>query len=273
MKKFIPVVLILIILVIGYELFYGKLFPYSPIVLGFSKFELKNIVVYVQKGTNYTDINEFDSLTLPVEEFHEMKFLKKPEIYIFRDSLEYIHHGFSKARFCAYTSGRLFISPWALREAGLGKISLRIYIRHELSHVLIFQHKGIIAGLKYPDWLLEGIAVYSTDQMGTSFYPGKKETYQAISRGNFMPPDVFKTKKEDDVKLDVKYRITFMYSEFACIVDYLIATYGKDKFVLYMKTLLKEDDNDKVFKRIYGVDFKNFLEDFKKYAVIATAQK
>lgn len=46
-----------------------------------------------------------------------------------------------------------------------------------------------------------------------------------------MPPEYFKTKKEDKIKPDVKYRITFMYSEFACIVDYLIEQYGKDKYI------------------------------------------
>jgi len=50
-----------------------------------------------------------------------------------------------------------------------------------------------------------------------------------------MPPKYFKTGKEDDIKLEVKFRIAFMYSEFACIVDYLVTTYGKDKLLQYMK--------------------------------------
>jgi GR25 family glycosyltransferase involved in LPS biosynthesis len=266
LKKFIPVIFILIILVIGYEFIYSKLFPYSPIVLGFSKFELKNVVVYMQKGADYIDINSLDSLPLPVEKFHELKFLKKPELYVFRDSLEYIHHGFSKARFCAYTSGRLFISPWALQESKQSLISLPIYIRHELSHVLIFQHKGVFDSFHYPDWLLEGIAVYSTNQMGTSFYPSKAETYKAIKDGNFMPPEYFKTSNEDGVTLKVKYRITFMYSEFACIVDYLIKQYGKEKFLVYMKTLFNDNNHDKMFKRVYGIDFSKSLNDFRKFA-------
>jgi len=56
-----------------------------------------------------------------------------------------------------------------------------------------------------------------------------------------------------------------MYSEFACIVDYLIVNNGKDKFLTYMKRLLNDNDHDKVFKEIYGVDFDKFLLDFKKF--------
>ncbi len=265
MKKFLPAILVLMLIAIGYEFLYGKLFPYSPIILGFSKFELKNVVVYVQKGADYIDVNGFDSLPVPVEKFHELTFNKKPELFIFRDSLEYIHHGFSKARFCAYTSGRLFISPWALRESKQSLISLPIYIRHELSHVILFQHKGVIDSFHYPDWLLEGIAVYSANQMGTSFYPSKAETYKAIKDGNFMLPEYFKTSNEDGVTLKVKYRITFMYSEFACIVDFLIKEYGKEKFLVYMKTLFNDNDHDKVFQQVYGTDFTKCLRDFRLF--------
>jgi GR25 family glycosyltransferase involved in LPS biosynthesis len=185
----------------------------------------------------------------------------------------FLHRSVSKARFCAFSSGRLIVSPWAIRESENGEISLSIYIRHELSHVLLFQHKGLFASFQYPSWLLEGIAVYSADQMGTSFYPRKDETYQAISRGNFVKPEDFKTANEDRTKLDVKYRVTFIYSEFACMVDYLIMKDGKAKFLEYMNGLLKEDDNNKVFKLVYGYEFDTFILDFKKFASGYSAKK
>jgi hypothetical protein len=84
-----------------------------------------------------------------------------------------------------------------------------------------------------------------------------------MHKGNFMPPEYFKTGKEDDVKLNVKFRITFMYSEFACIVDYLVNTYGKDNFLKYMKELLKENDHDKVFKNVFGISFNQCLINFR----------
>lgn len=53
-----------------------------------------------------------------------------------------------------------------------------------------------------------------------------------------MPPQYFKTRNEDCVKLNVTHRIPFMYSEFACMVDYLIEFYGKDKLLKFMTALL-----------------------------------
>ena len=253
--------------IITYELFCGKLFPFSPVIIGFTKHELSNTIIYVQKGSDYKDFQRLDTLIPAVEKFHEMKFVKKPEIMIFQDSLCFIHRSFSKARFSAYPSGRLLVSPWALREDQEGKISLEIYVRHELSHVLLMQYMSYLEAYRYPQWVLEGIAVYSTNQMGTSFYPDKKETFKAIAEGNFLPPLDFKTNKEDKVKLNVKYPIAFEYSEFACIVDYLIATYGKENFLIFVKKLIENSDNDRVFKEVYNIEFSIVITNFKKHVI------
>lgn len=143
---------------------------------------------------------------------------------------------------------------------------MAIYIRHELLHTLLYQHMGYItAYFIYPRWLLEGIAVYSSNQMGTSFYPTKLETYNFIRQGNFLPPEYFNTNKEDDFKLNVKYKIAFEYSEFACIVDYLINNYGKEKFLQYMTKLLNSYHPGEVFKGVYGININTCLDNFMQY--------
>lgn len=258
-------VIILVLLI--YQFAYGKLFPYSPVVFGFTNHEMKHTNIYIQNGGEFDDFMKIDTLLKQVEEFHKMKFKYKPEIYIFADSGSFIGRSMSKARFCVYYNSRLFISPWAICEADSDKISLDIYLRHELSHSLIFQHTGLVNAYKYPEWLLEGIAVYSSNQMGSSFYPGKEEVYRNIKDGNFMPPHLFKTAGEDSVSLNVKYRITFMTSQFACIVDYLVTTYGKEKLISFMKKLMENSNNNEVFLSIYGFDFSKVVEDFKKHVI------
>ncbi|MCC7521903.1 MAG: hypothetical protein IT220_09745 [Flavobacteriaceae bacterium] len=259
--------LVTIFSVLTYELLWGKLFSFSPIIIGFTKYELPHSSVYVQNGGDISNLTRIDTLIPIVEDFHELTFSSKPKIFIFRDSISFIGHSLSKARFCVYPNGRLFISPWALKEDKEGKISLEIYVRHELSHSLIDQNAGLINAFRYPQWLMEGIAVYSTNQMGTSFYPSKEETYRYIYQGNFLQPLDFKTKNEDKTKLNVAYRITFMYAEFACIVDYLIETYGKEKLLLFMKKLLIESDNDKVFKEVYTIEFSQVIQNFRNQVI------
>jgi hypothetical protein len=264
-KRIVIWILIILLGFVCYLFLFGKLFVFSPVIIGFTKHTLTNSIIYLQKGAEYNDFPRIVTLIPSTENFHDLKFTKKPEIFIFRDSIGFIRRSFSKARFTAYPGGRIIISPWAIKEDRQGKISFEIYVRHELSHVLLMQRMSCLKAYQYPQWLMEGIAVYSTNQMGTSFYPSKDDTYYAMAHGNFIPPFDFKTNKEDKVKLNVKYRIAFMYSEFACIVDYLIIKYGKDKFLTYMKSLIKDNDHDIVFKQIYGIDFNEFLIGFKKY--------
>jgi hypothetical protein len=156
------------------------------------------------------------------------------------------------------------ISPWALEEDRDGKISLDIYLTHELSHALLLQQTDLYHAYKYPHWLREGIATYSANQMGTSFYPSKEETYRLIRQGNFMPPEDFQTSMEDKVKIDVEYKSPFFYSEFACMVDRLVETQGKEKFLVYMKRLLKDSDNERVFRVVFGKEFEEFVAEFKE---------
>ncbi len=250
-----------------YELLWGKLFPYSPVAISFTKHELPHTIIYIQDGAKYKDLVRLDTLIPAVEHFHELKFKHKPDLFIFSDSISFIHRSLSDARFCVYYNSRLLISPWALREALEDKISLEIYLRHELSHSLIHQYSGIINAYKYPKWLMEGIAVYSSNQMGTSLYPGKDETYELIRGGNFMPPKYFRTSNEHKVKVALKNSVTFMYSEFACVVDFLIETYGKEKFLIFMQKLTLNPKNDAIFREIYGIDFSEFSLSFKRHVM------
>ena len=267
-KRLIYTLITLIAGLIIFQLLCGKLFPFSPVTLGFKKHELKNTVVYVQNEAEVVNFDALDTLIKGVEEAHDLDFIRKPGIFFFKDSLNYIRHSPLTTRFGAFSSGRLFIAPWSVKEARQGKISMEVYVKHELSHVLIFQHKGFIGSSFYPAWLLEGIAVYTSEQLGTTHYPGKEETYQLIARGNFMPPGDFRTKREDRTKLEVKYKHAFMYSEFACIVDYLIESYGKEKFLSFMKALLDKNNFEEVFIEIYQLEFEKMLAEFKEHVYV-----
>lgn len=264
-KYFALALFLILFIVIIYMLLWGKLFPYSPIIIGFDKYELNNTIIYVQQGAKFNEFTRLDTLTKSVESFHELKFINKPKIFIFKDNESYYQRSISKARFCAFSSGALIISPWALKEDKQGIISLDIYIKHELSHILIYNYNGFLGELRYPGWLLEGLAMYSVNQMGTSFYPSIEDTYKAIRDGNFMSPEYFKTNKEDEININVKYKIAFIYSEFGCIVDYLVKTYGKEKFIKYIKALLEENDNESEFRKVYSRDFNEVISEFKEY--------
>ena len=45
----------------------------------------------------------------------------------------------------------------------------------------------------------------------------------------------------------------------------MIQTNSKDKFITYMKELLKSSNHDEIFNKYYNVDINIFLEDFKEH--------
>ncbi len=262
-KKLITITLTIVLIVLSHQFLWGKLFPYSPLKLGFVKHELPNVIVYMQEGSRFR-YQEVDGLIPIVEERHGLRFRRRPEVLIFCDSSAYGRRSATRARYYAYPNGSLLASPWAVEEATAGKIPMAIYLTHELSHILLYQHMDVAnAHCFFPRWFLEGVAVYSSNQLGTTWYPTKAETYEYIRQGNFVPPKWFGTKREEEVKLKVRYPSTFAYCEFSCIIDYLIRRYGRERFLRYQMALLNSYHPDEVFKEVYGLDFDGFVEDFK----------
>ncbi|HPG42005.1 MAG TPA: hypothetical protein PLP19_21845 [bacterium] len=266
-KRLVLLPLVLLFSFLIYSLLFGKLFPYSPVITGFTRHELGHVVVYIEKGAAYPNLQEIDSYINKVETFHSLSFKQKPHIYIFGNQRTWTQRSPSRARFCAYYNGAIIVSPQALQDAQAGLISMEIYLRHELSHSLLYQHTGIIKAFGYPKWLMEGIAMYSANQMGTSWYPDKEETLEYIRRGNFIHPKQYKTKNEKQVNIETPNRIAFIYSEFACIVDYLVSSYGMEKFHHYMVRLLDGADHDAVFFEEFQIDFEEFIARFRQQTV------
>ena len=76
----------------------------------------------------------------------------------------------------------------------------------------------------------------------------------------------FKTRHEDSVKLDMPNRIAFIYSELACLVDFLAQTYGMADLRKFMTLLLHRHDPDAVFKEVFHREFEAFVTDFRTAA-------
>jgi hypothetical protein len=65
--------------------------------------------------------------------------------------------------------------------------------------------------------------------------------------------------------------MTFMYCEFACIVDDLVARYGRETFFAYATALMGESDHEAVFREAFGRGFEDYLDDFRARARLRAA--
>ncbi len=267
-KKILSGTVLLLIAVIIYFFLWGRLFPFSPIIIGFEQKEFNKAIIYYREGTDISGLIIIDSLINQVEDFHQLNFKKRVKIFIFNSDKDYTRHTGHKTRFVTFPIyGRIFVSGKARKESEEGKIHLDVYLKHELSHSLLFQNMSLYHSCYYPCWLLEGIAVYSANQIGVDGYFTKKETFDKIRNGYFLNPDdwgtLLKAKKESVKNFPLPNKYWFIYSEFACLVDNIIQNYGKDKFLQYMTELLEEADDKKAFQRIFGIEFNKYIDDFK----------
>jgi hypothetical protein len=74
-KRYVVLAIVLVFIAfIVYEFLFGMLFPYSPVIVGFTKHELPHSVIYVQNGAGYSDFSAIDTLVPLVEQFHELRF-------------------------------------------------------------------------------------------------------------------------------------------------------------------------------------------------------
>lgn len=200
-----------------------------------------------------------------VEQAHGLAFKHKPEIFLLKTPTKFQRVAGSTVRFKTFPLyGRVFVSPHAMEEADKGLISLPIYLKHELSHSLLFQHMTLYRFFNYPTWLLEGIATQSSGMMGHAWYPDKKATCDLIREGNFLPPRDFGTRNEDTTLLKVPKKAAFLYSEFACIIEDLMDNYGREKVLAYIKALLNESDDIELFQATFGQTFGDYLSSFRR---------
>jgi len=241
---------------------------FSPVVVGFEKHRTGNAIVYFHKNEKDLDYKLLDSLIVEVEKFHTLNFKKEVKIFICKTNKEYKRYTGSSARMVTIFGNAIFISGMANDERKTNIISFNTYLLHELSHLLIYQNMTFRTAIHYPQWFLEGLAVYSSNQFGVDGYLTEREVSKEIKKGNFVQPEDWGTafsskgKTVKDCKVPNKYR--FIYAEFGSIIGDLINTYGQKKFLIFLQQSLKSNDFYIVFKETYGKEFSQYMTEFKR---------
>ncbi len=273
-KKIIAIAFLISILIfVAFSFAYGRLLPFSPVIFGFEHKSYEKVGVYYHKGDNSPLMDGIDKFLSPIEKIHNLKFQKKVDILLCKSDTEKKRLTGSLTRAQTFPlKGRIIISKRLQKEALKGIKPFDVYLKHELSHSLTEQNMSFSRSLTFPGWFNEGLAVYSANQFGKGGYFGKREVSEHIAQGIFFHPHwwVHPLQQEPIESKEFKLKkgkYPFIYSEFGCIVDDLINTYGRSLFIVYYHQLLKNKENDQLFKKIFGISFSVYLDDFKKRMV------
>jgi hypothetical protein len=251
-----------------YEVLLGRLFPFSPVVVGFSRLEYGTFVVYHHEHPESSHLSYLSDVVALEEKYHGMPFRWKPEIFLCKDDSEYQRLTGGKARFIAINE-RVFVSQRAQEDARQGKIDLRTYLTHEMSHCLLQQHMSILRSLEMPRWLLEGTAMDCAGQVGVGTYPAKSSVYDAVAQGVFCEPADFGTylhaEKGTAISCPIENKTAFFYSEFGCIVEFLRSSHGAQRYQAFLKDVVESHplNVERSFEKVYGIKLGDDISRFK----------
>lgn len=273
MKKSILITVIAAVIIIQVYLFaYGRLLPFSPRLIGYDKISIGNVRIYKHADQSIppTICAIADNLS-DLEKSHRLKFNRPVDIILCSSENEQrrINGTDIRAR-CYPIYGRIVLSDKLLNESAENKKNLYIYLKHELSHTLLFQNLSLAKSFYYfPRWLIEGMAVYSSNQFGIDNYNTRKQVAETIKDGHFFRPEWLNGPLQNEPKeaqqFPVPDKAFFFYSEFGMIVDDLIATYGEDSFQAYFHKLITDNSPDsKIFLETFGISFEQYLNEFQK---------
>ena len=108
------------------------------------------------------------------------------------------------------------------------------FLKHELSHAILYQNTSVLKALRVKRWVEEGVAVYFGNPH--HYYHGSEFRTLAIDQGGFF--NLLDDHSEPkSIPKEIKYY--FMYGAFHEFMNYLIQTYGLDTVLTYIHEYIK----------------------------------
>ncbi len=244
-------------IIILFYLFWGPLFPWSPLKIGYTKITTPKADLYI------SDFTDADSIVYRIgeiieeeEKFHNLKFADDFRIIV-------LNKNSNLKRYLPWLEGSgysvslsfadlIYIGPNARRSL----VGIEPFLKHELSHLLIDQNTSFENALLIHEqgWLAEGIAEYYS---GHSFFT-KDEFLKLSETHNYELMNLNVKNPLDMSLLEMKLN----YTHYKFFVEFLINNYGIQKFQNYLQSYLDNPQNYKLlFTEIYGTRLDNLLEE------------
>ncbi|MFC1622714.1 peptidase MA family metallohydrolase [Patescibacteria group bacterium] len=259
MKKYIILSLLLIFVL---YLFWGPLFPWNPLKIGYQKIQSEKCDLYIKDISSKDEIvYEIDKIIEEEEAWHDLKYKKKIKIIILDENS-------NMKRYLPWLKGGGYaVSMGFMNLVYIGsdirksKYGLEPYIKHELSHLLLHQNMSQNKDafeMKKQGWLKEGIATHFG---GPSFY--QIEEFVSVCEEKGLD---FSSLNEVDIwdvpVQDKKIR----YSYYQYFIQFLVKEYGLDKMQIYLKKYLNNPiDYKNIFIEVYDENLNSILDKFNNY--------
>ena len=251
-------VILLALATIMVYLFWGPLFPWSPIRSGYKKITSSKATIYIRDFSERDSVvYHIDQIIQDEENFHDLKYVDDFKIIILDEESNMKRYlpwlngsGYSVSLSLANV---VYIGPTARKS----QAGIEPYLKHELSHLLIGQNTTFKKTLKILDqgWFGEGIAEYFG---GHSFY-SKDEFLQLWRINNLQLSSLVEKNPHKMSARELKLR----YSYYRFFMEFVIENFGLKKLQEYLKKYIDNpEDYKKLFVEVYSTDLDEILRKF-----------
>jgi hypothetical protein len=239
-------------------LFWGPLFPYSPVKTGYRKIQTPKATLYIKDITARDSVvYDINTVIMQEEKFHDLKYTDDIKIIVLNKEA-------NMKRFLPWLRGSgysvslslinaIYIGP-AARKSWDG---IEPYLKHELSHMLIGQNTPFKKALKIhrQGWFVEGIAEYFS---GHYFY-SRAKFLELCGMNQFNFSDLH---EKNPLRMSLR-EVKLYYTYYRLFVEFLIDNYGIEKLQQYLKKYIEDpDDYKNLFSEIYPHDLNEILDKF-----------
>ena len=239
-------------------LFWGPLFLWNPIKIGYTKIDTPKAVIYISNITPKDSIvYHIGKIISEEEKFHDLKFKNKIKIIVLDEES-------NMKRYLPWLSGSkysvslsmvdlIYIGPTARKSLE----GIETHLKHELSHMLMDQNTTHTAAklIHNQGWFAEGIAEYFS---GHKFLT-KSEFIELCKSKNLRFVN-FHEKNPLNMSIG---EIRLKYTFYKFFIEFLVKEFGIKKIQQYLKKYIKNPHNyKKLFPEIYFMDLNELLRKF-----------
>ena len=179
----------------------------------------------------------------------------RARIYLFDNQKEYVDETGDPN----WSAGRAEVDRKLIQTFITARGFLDNVLPHEMAHIIFREMVGF-NNPAIPLWLEEGVASYQEQKI----YFAKADLANKIRQGNFISFD--ELNKMEGAGLRAQDEVGLFYAESFSLVKYLIAEFGKDRFVLFCQNLRDKRDLARSLILTYSFkDLKDFESSWRKY--------
>lgn len=278
----VVVVAFLLTTVAVYGFFFGPLFPWCPIKPGFSTLRLNRCSILYPKGTQPApEYATLDTLMEETEQFHKLRFKKKIQVIVCASNEQCRRFSRTNGHACTVQTGTvLYVRPSIrdtvyppplgpdgeiIPESEAGKQPRRDltgFLKHELSHALLYQNTSLFKAFRISRWVDEGLAVHFGNP--DHYYRGREFRALAFDRGFFF--NLLEEDSEpDNLPGGIKY--FFTYGAYGGFMRYLFQVHGRDTALDFIHQYIQAPGKQEhLFRKCFSCTPAEMLERFKKDA-------